>query len=448
MARLRKIITLIVFVSGVLFAYCQEDLTRADSIPAIPTYTDTLSVDTIVNQLPTDSLEADTMTEETYIHIEVDTLYKSANCSTLDQFFARLQTVMQSKQGNIHIVHIGGSHVQAGTMTNRIRKHLLEDYGEKPASRGFIFPYSAADKCNNPFDYKVTRGSAFNLIRNVYQNHTFPLGGSGIAVWCADQTNSINIKLKDTDFDYSADTLILLGSTRGWPNDPILKEDTIYHFPDSIDEEHERYFFFLDHAVKDFTFYFPCSKGDTFIVNGILLKNPRPGITVSSIGVNGAQVTSYLRCQNFQRDIAFLHPDLVIFGIGVNDAFGSSFDTVAFKNNYVKLAKQIREVNPDCAFIYLTNNDTWKRGRKGKYYVNPTGPTARDVMYRVADITGGAVWDQFEIMGGLRSMETWRKKGLAQKDHVHFTAAGYNLIGDLFYDAFIRELNLNNNDAQ
>ena len=102
--------------------------------------------------------------------------------------------------------------------------------------------------------------------------------------------------------------------------------------------------------------------------------------------------------------------------------------------------RRIRSVNPDCAFIFFSNNDTWKAGRKGRYYVNMTGPSVAEVMYRLADLTGSAVWDQFAIMGGLKSMETWRKKGLAQKDRVHFTASGYNLIGDLFFDALIRDL--------
>jgi hypothetical protein len=48
-----------------------------------------------------------------------------------------------------------------------------------------------------------------------------------------------------------------------------------------------------------------------------------------------------------------------------------------------------------------------------------------------------AVWDQFDIMGGLRSMQNWQKEGLAQRDKIHFTANGYILIGDLLFNAFI-----------
>ena len=48
-----------------------------------------------------------------------------------------------------------------------------------------------------------------------------------------------------------------------------------------------------------------------------------------------------------------------------------------------------------------------------------------------------AVWDQFDIMGGLRSMQKWQNEGLAQRDKVHFTKDGYILIGDLLFNALI-----------
>jgi lysophospholipase L1-like esterase len=41
-------------------------------------------------------------------------------------------------------------------------------------------------------------------------------------------------------------------------------------------------------------------------------------------------------------------------------------------------------------------------------------------------------------MGGLKSMAEWQKYGLAQKDKVHFTKKGYELIGDKFYNALIQ----------
>ena len=125
---------------------------------------------------------------------------------------------------------------------------------------------------------------------------------------------------------------------------------------------------------------------------------------------------------------------MVIFGIGINDAAAPDFDTAAFRANYASLIDSIRSVNSDCAFVFITNNDSFRRVKR-RYEVNRNGLLAREVFYRLADDYDGAVWDQFEIMGGLKSMDTWYKEGLAQKDRVHFTNAGYKLIGDLFSNA-------------
>jgi lysophospholipase L1-like esterase len=154
--------------------------------------------------------------------------------------------------------------------------------------------------------------------------------------------------------------------------------------------------------------------------------------------VNGAAVPDYLKCP-LADDLRLLRPDLVIFGIGINDAHEKDFDTVAFKNNYLALCDSIRKVNPKCAFIFVTNNDSYRKVRR-RYTVNTNGPLAREVFYRLAALTGGAVWDQFEIMGGLKSMEKWQKAGLAQKDKVHFTRAGYRLVGDMLYEALYNEI--------
>lgn len=73
--------------------------------------------------------------------------------------------------------------------------------------------------------------------------------------------------------------------------------------------------------------------------------------------------------------------------------------------------------------------------------MNSNGPLAREVFYRLAKETGGAVWDQFQVMGGIESMEKWRKANLAKTDRVHFTVAGYRLIGDLFSNALFQAIN-------
>lgn len=418
----------VVLVFALMDVFPQTDITSADSIPVIPTETDTV-VGTPVNEDFSEHL----------IRHDLNSLYWGKDSMSLVCFYRNFLQLLETREGNLHIMHIGASHVQGGTMSHCIRKHLMDEFGEPPASRGFIFPYSTAPKCNNPYDYRTSKTKEFKLIRNVYQKYDFPLGGSGIAVWHANTPNTITIRMNTPGYDFSSDTLVLFAKMIG-NIVPVIRVDTTGHLPDLIDTVNDRYTYYLGHLVDTFRLELSYQEGDTAVVYGFWLKNSRPGITFSSIGVNGAQVSSYLRCENFQRDIGFLHPDLVIFGIGVNDAYTTQFDSTAFQNNYLELVRRIREVNPDCAFIFISNNDTWKRGKKGHYTHIPTGPVVSRVMHRLADLTGGACWDQFTVMGGERSMAQWQKKGLAQADRVHFTASGYNLIGDLFYAAFIREI--------
>ncbi|MBQ0016588.1 MAG: hypothetical protein KBT04_06355, partial [Bacteroidales bacterium] len=136
---------------------------------------------------------------------------------------------------------------------------------------------------------------------------------------------------------------------------------------------------------------------------------------------------------------------MVVFGIGINDASGPNFDTAIFRSRYLRLIDSVRAVNPDCAFVFITNNDSYKavrgRRRRKRYVVNTNGAEARKVFYQLANETQGAVWDQFEIMGGLGSMEQWCKARLAQRDHVHFTIGGYQILGTMLGDAIIEAAN-------
>jgi hypothetical protein len=44
----------------------------------------------------------------------------------------------------------------------------------------------------------------------------------------------------------------------------------------------------------------------------------------------------------------------------------------------------------------------------------------------------------YEVMGGLNSVVLWEKNGLAQRDKIHFTREGYLILGDLFFNALMK----------
>ncbi len=374
-----------------------------------------------------------------FVRYSANHLHYDTASSCMQSFFARWRNIARYRQGNLNIVHIGGSHVQAGMMTQTIRERLVGAQEGLVGPRGMIFPYSAAARCNNPPDYRVHCREHMELTRCVYREPEYPLGLCGIAVTAKGRHSEIQIAMNEPALDFGTTRVVLFGHSDGGVV-PRLRTARAELYPSYIDNHTDRYFFNVDTPVDSFVVVLPCHEGQRFSVSGIYLDSPNAGISYHSIGVNGAAVPDYLRCPNFVRDLRMLHPDAVVFGIGINDANTTNFDTAAFRRAYLQLVDSVRSVNPDCAFIFITNNDSFVKTGRRHYTVNPNGMLARDVFYRLARDTGGAVWDQFQVMGGLKSMDKWHDYGLAQTDRVHFTRAGYTIVGNMFADALLEAL--------
>jgi lysophospholipase L1-like esterase len=382
-----------------------------------------------------------------FAHFEANKFIFDMDSSLLPLFFQKFDSVVFFGQGRVNIVHIGGSHVQAGTFPHRVRQNLWNAFPDRVAGRGMIFPYSVVKNSNNPIDYTLSKQGNFTLSRNVQKAARKQLGVTGGAIFSRDTNASISFRWR-VECPFVTTRIVIFGApTRdsNYQNScqlpinrvPVVVLDSTEYFPIAIDTILERYTYETAPFSGSFTVKLPGDSSCYFTLTGILLNNDLPGITYHSLGINGASVGSFLGCENFSRDLACLQPDLVIFGLGINDAAASNFDSLEFKNNYLLLVEKIKEVNPRCAFVFITNNDSYRKIGRRKYKVNHHGLAVEQQMYRLAAQTKGAVWDQFHIMGGLTSMSQWQEQHLAQHDKVHFTYKGYQLLGDLFFNAFL-----------
>lgn len=383
-------------------------------------------------------------TSYSFIKYDSNHLILPADSSQMRRFAEKWYRLLSTGEGHINIIQMGASHVQGGTLPHRVRYNFLTALPNLVSARGLIFPYSAAQKCNNPYDYKVMRSRPLDLTRCVYKEPLEKLGLSGIAVTAANEPANIGIRLNEPEINFASTSVTLLGSARGGvvPYITVVDrdDDSVTIFPEAIDTVLRRYRYTLPLAVDSFHIVLPCTAGQAFALTGVYLDNGAPGISYHSIGVNGASLVEYTtKCPYFTTDLEMLKPDLVIFGIGINDASGANFDTVVFQRRYLSLVDSIRSVSPDCAFIFITNNDSFRRVKRN-YIINSNGPLAREAFIRLGRLTGGAVWDQFTIMGGLGSMGTWQDNDLAQRDHIHFTRKGYQLLADLMSNALFETL--------
>ena len=89
-------------------------------------------------------LEAQTLTSvPACVKMDLNVLQLGADSSAFNRFFNKMQGLSDSKFSRLSIVHIGGSHVQAGIWSNSFSSHLQTTYHTSGGGY-FGFPYKFA----------------------------------------------------------------------------------------------------------------------------------------------------------------------------------------------------------------------------------------------------------------------------------------------------------------
>jgi len=357
--------------------------------------------------------------------------------SNYDTFFGKLDKLIFNGTGKVNVMQIGGSHIQADIWSDQLRKNFQTLAPSLNGGRGFLFPYRLAHT-NNPYYYKCTSTGEWKGFRNSLLKQDTTWGVSGITAATMDSAATLKFYFRGENTPYYDFNSIKIFHNIEDTNYCIaLISDTCSSI--IVNEEIGYTEFILDHYVDSFEFniYRTDTIASAFNLYGISLDNDDPGVIYTSVGVNGASTKSYLRCDLFPQQLKAIKPDLVIFCIGINDAYDPNFCENCYENNYDKIVKWIQKVNPNCEFLFVTNNDSYYKKR----YPNKRVYGARDTMIRLANKHNSGMWDMFEVMGGLGSCVNWIKAGYAKKDKVHLTKDGYILIGDLMFSSIMKEYN-------
>jgi hypothetical protein len=304
--------------------------------------------------------------------------------------------------------------------------------GEMNAGWGFMFPYRIS-RTNSPFGYYIRYSGSWQTCRNVERRKTSNLGVGGISATTSSEKAELTILLEEeNELDYSFNHLkVFYESTNGNYN-VVIDSSLIKKWVKTED-----YFEFdLTHRVDSITISIQKNGKEpgSFTLFGIIAESAPNGFMYHSIGVNGAHVPAFLRCQLFEQQLAELKPDLVILGLGINDAYVKRFSQTDFEANYGELIREIRRAAPETAIIFTTNNDSYMYRR----YVNKNGAKVEESMLEMGEKYNAGVWDMYEVMGGLNSIVLWERNGLAQHDKIHFTREGYLTLGDLFFNALMK----------
>ncbi len=369
-----------------------------------------------------------------FINLNADSIHFFGNAQAdFNNICKNLNQLILKGNTKLRVLHIGDSHIQADYFSGRLRENIQSFALGIQGSRGFIFPYNVA-ATNNPENYKVKYTGEWQNCKNVQNKNECELGIAGISVTTLDSNASIQIILNNKNYPHQDFNKVKIFHNLG---------DSVYRVKLAenriIDGSRNSlgYTSFTTDSYFD-TLNLFLQKTDSlqtnFTLYGIELDNDDPGIIYSSVGVNGAEVSSFLKCNLLEPQLKILNPEWIIISLGTNDAYSKDFDKKIFENNYNQLIKRIKNVLPGSFILLTTPADSYRRRR----YPNPDMMIAKQVVIDIAKQNNSAVWDLYEVMGAYKSIRKWYSAGLAARDKIHFSKTGYVLQGDLLFNAFLK----------
>ena len=178
---------------------------------------------------------------------------------------------------------------------------------------------------------------------------------------------------------------------------------------------------------------------------GELLQQTFGAISYTDVGINGAFCTTFTRPDRVKA-IAALHPDLLILSFGTNESHNRRYNAQLHYHQMDELVRMLRESLPDVPMLMTTPPGSYESTRVSRrrrtYKINPRTAITVQTIRRYADANGLAVWDMYEILGGIRrACLNWQEAGLMRPDHILYLPDGYHLQGELFHQALLKAYN-------
>ena len=341
----------------------------------------------------------------------------------LNVFFDRLRDLTAARKGQVAILHIGDSHVDAGYFPGAVRAGLQAEFGDagrgvvKPALTG-LYPKKRISSLAVRQDIKSAR------IQIGLKDPDPAQGFNGLLLYHEKGFEYYDYEVRDPDGRVLA--TVKCGRPKDWPGMGGVQISNV--------ELPGLYRRVVLRPVKDSQ-----RSGQRYAqLYGASLENGESGVIYHAYGIIGGTCLSYLRSPYFLKLLERIQPELVIVSLGTNDASTPLFRKEPFAQALDALLTQIKIVSPSSALLLTTAPDSYyPRPRWRTAKPNPHMAGVREVILEAAAKRSCATWDLFSIMGGSTSMKLWVDSALANSDYIHFTKEGYERQGRLLLDALM-----------
>jgi lysophospholipase L1-like esterase len=175
---------------------------------------------------------------------------------------------------------------------------------------------------------------------------------------------------------------------------------------------------------------------------GIALDGNR-GVAMDNVAMRGCAGLVFTQINRDQLEQMYdtLNVRMLILQFGGNVVPYMTDNYEYYERWFLNQLRRLKQISPSVPIIVIGVSDMSVR-EKDKIVTYPNLLQIRDALKNATFRAGCAYWDMYEAMGGHNSMPSWvyAKPSLATSDFVHFNERGARVIAEMFYNAFIYEL--------
>lgn len=389
-----------------------------------------LSSDTSMLEMDLDTLEEDHVTK---------IQYNERASKEFVQFFKQLETANKGTEP-LRVLHYGDSQIEGDRISSVLREQFQATYGGNGAG---MIPVN--EPCQSRSSIQIKTGGDWKR-KQVFGSKSGKLANGQYGVL------GFSHRFSTADFDSLA-----TDTARA----QIFLSPMYTAFKRASDYQHIKVLYrALGHATMsiDGSPHVLSSQGNVMLnsypVEGnkhelnfentfglevfALMVDGKNGVAVDNIAVRGSSglIFSKMDKKHLKEQYELLNAGLIIYQFGVNVIPNIRAEYSYYQKQINRELAVLKSLNPGVPVLVIGPSDM-SRKEDGNYVSYPNIPLIIEAQKEAAEANGCAFWDLYEAMGGLNSMPLWvnAQPALAQKDHIHFSSKGANVVGQKLYQA-------------
>jgi hypothetical protein len=362
------------------------------------------------------------------------------NSDAFTRLWATMDSVHQRQPGKLSILYIGGSHVQAGWIGHFMREQMTVLSPRAAWSRGLMLPYRLA-KTNTPTHFRTEMEGNWTGLRcpqSIWKTSSQGrFNGTGIQTRTASSRASIqHVAYLPDSTRFNSNAIDVWTNARA--NEFAIDAGDVGMNIISL-EDNMGWRVALDAPIDTLrlTFRSSLDRSDPIAYEGLYSAHGGnfPRLVFNEWGHNGLHIADVNTCPDFSLLVERLNPDLIILGIGLNDALNEGgFKIQSFAAEYSKAITRIQEMAPQSALLLLSNTPVHQPSK----IAQEQSARIQSFLQSCAAAGDFGFFDLGMALGGHKNTANLMANDWLQPDGIHYTRQGYGQIARLLYGAIFQ----------